>query len=90
VAGPGKEPADDDERVRLMALLAEASGGPALPVDRQQSDERKARMLGMIAAQRRALLDVRDEGLFTAEALNAALAVLDADQISLELKGGPA
>jgi CPA1 family monovalent cation:H+ antiporter len=47
-------------------------------------------MLGMIAAQRQALLDVRDEGLFSAEALNAALAVLDADQISLELKGGPA
>jgi CPA1 family monovalent cation:H+ antiporter len=81
---------EDDERARLAALLADASGGPAFPMDRQQSDERKATMLTVIAAQRQALLDARDDGLFGAEALTNALAVLDADQISLELKGGPA
>lgn len=43
----------------------------------------------MIVAQRRALLDARDDGTFTAGALNAALSTLDAEQISLELKGAP-
>jgi len=44
----------------------------------------------MISARRKALLDARDDGNFSASALkNAALAVLDADQISLELKGAP-
>ena len=37
----------------------------------------------MISAQRKALLEARDDGKFSAEALNAGLAVLDADQISL-------
>ncbi len=43
----------------------------------------------MIAAQRRVLLDARDDGAFNAGALNATLAALDADHISLELKGAP-
>ncbi len=33
------------------------------------------------------LVDARDDGTFTAGALNTALAVLDADQIILEPKG---
>jgi CPA1 family monovalent cation:H+ antiporter len=44
----------------------------------------------VISAQRKALLDARDDRDFSADTLNAALAVLDADQISLELKGAPA
>ncbi|MHA6738654.1 hypothetical protein [Rhodococcus erythropolis] len=40
----------------------------------------------MIDAQRQALLDARDDGLFDARMLGSALAALDADQISLELK----
>lgn len=43
----------------------------------------------MIDAQRQALLDARDDGVFDARMLGSALAALDADQISLELKGGP-
>jgi NhaP-type Na+/H+ or K+/H+ antiporter len=43
----------------------------------------------IIEAQRTALLDARDDGTFTAEVLNSALANLDADQISVELKGAP-
>ena len=43
----------------------------------------------VILAQWKTLLDARDDGNFSADALNAALAVLDADQISLELKGVP-
>ena len=43
--------------------------------------------LRMIHAERDALLDARDEGLFSAAALGAALEELDAEQISIELKG---
>jgi hypothetical protein len=43
----------------------------------------------VILAQRKTLLDARDDGNFSADALNAVLTVLDADQISLVLKGVP-
>lgn len=43
----------------------------------------------VIAAHRAVLLDARDGGTFGAGALNAAPAVLDADQIGLELRGDP-
>lgn len=49
----------------------------------------KEMRLVVIEAQRNALLDVRDHGEYSAEALSAALEHLDADQISLELKGRP-
>jgi CPA1 family monovalent cation:H+ antiporter len=54
-----------------------------------QGDDQKSLTLDVISAQRKALLDASDDGIFSADALNAALAVLDADQISLELKGAP-
>ena len=92
-----------DERLRLMALLeqtatvvAEERGVDLARVSREglervadQGDEQKRLTLDVISAQRKALLDARDDGDFSADALNAALAVLDADQISLELKGAP-
>jgi CPA1 family monovalent cation:H+ antiporter len=43
--------------------------------------------LQVIAAQRGVLLEARDNGEFGAALLSAALENLDADQISLELKG---
>ena len=43
--------------------------------------------LRMIHAERGALLDARDDGTFSAAALGAALEELDAEQISIELKG---
>ncbi|KQV06837.1 cation:proton antiporter [Leifsonia sp. Root112D2] len=49
----------------------------------------KKRTLDIIAAQRTALLDARDDGAYSAEVLNSALTNLDADQISIELKGAP-
>src|SRR3712207_7667194 len=48
-----------------------------------RSDEQKKLNLAVISAQRSVLLEARDDGTFSAGALNAALAVLDADQISL-------
>jgi CPA1 family monovalent cation:H+ antiporter len=44
--------------------------------------------LATLTAQREALLRVRDLGTASSGALTEALKVLDADQISLELRGG--
>lgn len=54
-----------------------------------RGQSKKKTRLDVIDAQRQALLDARDDGLFDARMLGSALAALDADQISLELKGGP-
>jgi CPA1 family monovalent cation:H+ antiporter len=87
------------ERVRLMALLdraaedaraADAGRERNEPGDiRWPGEESKRLNLAIIAAQRTALLNARDDGAFSAASLGAALAVLDADQLSLELKGAP-
>ena len=90
---------DHDERARLTAVLEQTAAAVTAEATAEHDDEPGGRRpsaddtnrlgLAVIAAQRRALLDVRDDGTFTAEALNGALAALDADQISLELKGTP-
>ena len=87
------------ERVRLVALLdraaedaraADAGRERNEPGDiRWPGEESKRLNLAIIAAQRTALLNARDDGAFSAASLGAALAVLDADQLSLELKGAP-
>lgn len=46
------------------------------------------RRLAVIEAQRDALLEARDDGVFDAAVLAAALNVLDAGQLSVELQGG--
>ncbi|MCX7521417.1 sodium:proton antiporter [Microbacterium sp. STN6] len=75
------------------AIGSPATGSPAAtdsPIDEARGEHGgKRRTLAVIQAQRRALLDARDDGEFSADMLNAALAVLDADQISIELKGAP-
>lgn len=50
---------------------------------------RKRLTIEIIDAQRTALLDARDDGTFDADVLNNALDNLDADEISIELKGAP-
>jgi len=52
-------------------------------------DQIRELQLAIIKAQRETLLRARSDGTFSSGALNGALAVLDADQISAELKGGP-
>jgi CPA1 family monovalent cation:H+ antiporter len=49
----------------------------------------KVRRLQVLDAQRSALLDARDDGTFDAEVLESVLGNLDAEQIALELRGGP-
>lgn len=77
---------DADERARLFDLL------------RQTAEQERARVPGrglkrleldVLKAQRTALLDARDDGVFDAEVLTHALAVVDAEQIGLELRGSP-
>lgn len=69
-----------EEHGRLLDLLEQA----AATVDDAADDAPLARL----AAQRTALLDARDDGTFDAEALSGALEAIDAEQISLELRGG--
>lgn len=92
-------PADLAEHARLLALLRETeervtaahvATAPDDPDDeRRANDDAKRLTLAVIAAQRDELLDARDDGTFSAGMLRSALAALDADQISLELKGAP-
>ena len=49
----------------------------------------KTRRLQVLDAQRSALLDARDDGVFDADVLESVLGNLDAEQIALELRGGP-
>ncbi|WP_314676395.1 sodium:proton antiporter [uncultured Rhodococcus sp.] len=74
-----------DEHRRLLDLLEDAAASVVPPEGRSKKRIR----LDVIDAQRQALLDARDDGVFDARMLGSALAALDADQISLELKGGP-
>ncbi|MGV8876389.1 MAG: cation:proton antiporter [Rhodoglobus sp.] len=53
------------------------------------SEGQKHHRLAVIAAQRTALLDARDNGTFNADLLEKALANLDASQIALQLRGKP-
>ncbi|WP_029287179.1 sodium:proton antiporter [Cellulomonas sp. HZM] len=55
---------------------------------RALSDELLELRLRIIDAQRDILLEARSTGTFSSAALSSALDVLDADQISAELKGG--
>jgi CPA1 family monovalent cation:H+ antiporter len=50
----------------------------------------KQHRLAVIGAQRTALLDARDNGIFDADVLENALDNLDATQITLEMRGKPA
>ena len=86
--GPAAQDLTDselDEHRRLLELLEDVSASVVPPEGRSKKRIR----LDVIDAQRQALLDARDDGLFDARMLGSALAALDADQISLELKGGP-
>jgi CPA1 family monovalent cation:H+ antiporter len=84
------------ERDRGEAATTVATGkpdsdaaGPGHGTSDRLIDAEQVRLLRlrMIRAERDALLDARDEGLFSAAALGAALEELDAEQISIELKG---
>ncbi|GAA1835084.1 cation:proton antiporter [Microlunatus capsulatus] len=95
-SGPVDDAAEREERTRVLELMSGAAasvlGEEKRPVPDADPARRQAfvrQRLAVLEAQRQAVLDARDDGLFGAETLQAALAVLDADQISLELRGRP-
>jgi monovalent cation/hydrogen antiporter len=83
----------NDEVNRLMELLRSSAETIPEPPRREgvpQPEDflvAKDHRLAVIAAQRAALLDARDNGTFDADVLEKALANLDAGQIALELRG---
>ncbi|MBN9629490.1 MAG: cation:proton antiporter [Actinobacteria bacterium] len=90
---PADPAAERDERARLLELLHEAGESVPLPDTRDRTPEafnqHKTARLQRIRAQRDALLDARDDGTFSADVLAGALSNLDADEISIDLKGDP-
>ncbi|MEO6942734.1 MAG: sodium:proton antiporter [Terrimesophilobacter sp.] len=88
-----------EERKSLLAMLRavgrEAISDTATTAAPDEVDTHnakrpsKSQALKAIEAQRKALLDARDIGAYSAESIANALMNLDADQISIELKGGP-
>ncbi|WP_285113916.1 sodium:proton antiporter [Leifsonia sp. fls2-241-R2A-40a] len=85
--------AERDERRRLMELLYEAGKSVPQPKTTERTAEafaeHKSARLARLRAQRAALLDARDDGTFSADVLAGALSNLDADEISIDLKGDP-
>jgi NhaP-type Na+/H+ or K+/H+ antiporter len=81
------------ERSRIMELMRNTADAIPEP-SREPSPEgftlAKGHRLAVIDAQRAALLDARDNGTFDADVLAYALANLDASQIAIEMRGGPA
>jgi NhaP-type Na+/H+ or K+/H+ antiporter len=72
-------------RDRLKQVNTESDGSgdtPTMEKFRRLREE-------IISAQREVLLAARDDGTFSAGTLSAALDVLDAEQISMELRGAP-
>lgn len=76
--------------LQLLRRAAEDLPDGQEPHEPTSPTEAKEMRLASIARQREVLLDARDDGTYDAEVLDGALRVLDADQISLELRGGAA
>lgn len=79
----GEEDAEQDRRIR--ELLEETARKQ--PAEAGVSTDRHR--IRILEAQRIALLDARDEGLFSSDNLTAALRLVDAEQIALELRDEP-
>ncbi|WP_404446948.1 hypothetical protein LG315_04210 [Microbacterium marinum] len=77
-------------RVELMRESAQAVPKPERPADLPRDQifrQEKAYRLAVLAEQREALLDARDNSTYDADVLADELAGLDATQIALELRG---
>jgi len=73
-----------DERARLFDLLHRVAEQVRARVPGRSMRQLE---LDLLDAQRMALLDARDDGVFDAHVLSHALKVVDADLIGLELRG---
>ena len=81
------------ERARIMDLMkASAESVPEPPhpdLTLEGFTTAKHHRLAVLAAQRSALLDARDNGTFDADVLANALDSIDASQIAIDMRGGP-
>lgn len=82
------------ERARVMELLRASARSVPEPPARVEGEPDIERLratrqyrLDVIAAQREALLDARDNGTFDADVLASVLTNLDASQLALEMRG---
>jgi CPA1 family monovalent cation:H+ antiporter len=81
------------EQDRLFELMRHSSDSVEKAEDdpeasrQERFDAAKTYRLAVLNAQRAALLDARDNGVFDADVLENALANLDAEQMSIELRG---
>ena len=100
LVSPDTDPADverqtTEERTRIMELLRSSTASVPEPPPREDPRTREAfedavnHRLALLAAQRSALLDARDNGTFDADVLADELANLDASQIAIEMRAGP-
>ncbi len=82
------------ERTRIMELLRSSADTVPEPPDLETTPEgfavAKGHRLAVLAAQRADLLEARDNGTFDADVLEYALANLDASEIAIQMRGGPA
>ncbi|WP_123380315.1 cation:proton antiporter [Pseudokineococcus lusitanus] len=75
-----------EERAAVLRLVRGVAEGVAARPDEPAKQHR----LRQLRASRVALLDARDLGVHDAEVLGAVLDAVDAEQVALELRGGPA
>lgn len=88
---------DAEQRRRIQELLDEAAtavpeqDNPAADDDQYDIDGQRGGTgrIAVLRSQRNALLDARDQGLFDSDNLAAALRIVDAQQIALELREEP-
>jgi monovalent cation/hydrogen antiporter len=74
---------DQHERERMRTLLDETASA----CERQSGISELSHKLTILAAQRNALLDARDDGTFDDEHLRVALLDVDVDELVLRLRG---
>ncbi|WP_432826276.1 cation:proton antiporter [Dactylosporangium sp. CA-092794] len=72
----------------IRGSVAQASDLRRHQVLQEAKEQRFELRLAVIDMQRRALLDARRHGAYSSRTLREVLAALDAEQISIELKGG--
>lgn len=77
-----------EEQEKVLQLIRDTAGAP----QRTDSDAAAARAMGIderlkqIQSSRDALLDARDEGVFSADVLGSALASLDAMELAMDVR----
>ncbi|QWF23568.1 cation:proton antiporter [Nocardioides sp. LMS-CY] len=89
LARPDGAPYDPAVVARVRAQVAVPEDAEGWLAARDHDQEYRTLRLLVIEQMRETLLDARSDGVYDSDVLEGALAVLDADQISTEVRGGP-